>query len=146
MKKNRGYPGALTRKGFTLVELLVAVAILGILLAIAIPVYNGITDNSNMKAFEANHSIIVSAINMYISAHNGEFPRKITDLTDNNYLINDSGKEIKLDGSPDGYSDNPKGAKYNLVCDENGKGFKLTSKFKEEELVYQRGTVNTPTP
>lgn len=132
------------RRAFTLIEMLVAVVILGILTAIAIPIFNGITDNANIKAFESNHAIIVSAINMYISAHNGEYPRTVADLTDNNYLINDSGADIKLDGATaDGYTNNPGGAKYKLEFSTTaGKGFKLTSTYKDQTKTYTRGTMS----
>jgi prepilin-type N-terminal cleavage/methylation domain-containing protein len=51
-------------KGFTLVELMVVV-IIGILVAIAIPVYNASTARAEAGACEANRRMIESAIEQY---------------------------------------------------------------------------------
>lgn len=39
-------------KGFTLVELIVAIALLGIIVAIAVPTYNHVTESTKQKAFD----------------------------------------------------------------------------------------------
>jgi type IV pilus assembly protein PilA len=50
------------KKGFTLVELMVVVVIIGILVAVAVPVYNSVTNSANKKAVEANLRTIDGAI------------------------------------------------------------------------------------
>ncbi len=61
-------------KGFTLVELMVVVVIIGILVAIAIPIYNTVTRNAQRKAVEANLRTIDSAI-MQARADGNEEPK-----------------------------------------------------------------------
>ncbi len=67
-------------KGFTLAELMVVVVIIGILTAIAVPVYNSVTDKANVSATEANLRTIDGAIMMYQADNDGTLPTSNVDL------------------------------------------------------------------
>ena len=60
-------------KGFTLVELMVVVVIIGILVAIAIPIYATITTRAEQGSVEANLRILDGAVMMYY-AEETEYP------------------------------------------------------------------------
>ena len=53
------------KKGFTLTELMIVVLILGILVLIAVPIYNNATAKAEKSACQANRRTIESAIVQY---------------------------------------------------------------------------------
>ena len=59
------------KKGFTLVELLVVVAIIAILMLIAIPRFMNSTTGAKIKTFEGNFRTVVSAITQYTANNAG---------------------------------------------------------------------------
>ncbi len=65
-------------KGFTLIELLVVLVIIGILVAVAVPIYGNVTNNAERTAVEANLRTIDGAIMMYY-ADRGQQPASFSE-------------------------------------------------------------------
>src|SRR5262249_47735936 len=68
------------QRGFTLIELMIVVAIIGILTAIAFPLYANLQARARVAKAQADARTLASAVVVY-SAHMGQFPTGLTDLT-----------------------------------------------------------------
>ena len=68
------------QRGFTLIELMIVVAIIGILTAIAFPLYAGIQARARVAKAQADARTLASAVVVY-SAHTGVMPGALVDLT-----------------------------------------------------------------
>ena len=83
----------INKKGFSLVELMIVVVIMGILIAVAIPLYGAITENAEKKTCKANQDTIRSMFAKYCVAENGKTATS---------LLGSDGKYSSKDGSTDG--------------------------------------------
>ncbi len=59
-----------TKKGFTLVELMIVVVIMAILVAVAVPIYSAVTKNARAKTCASNRREILSQFTNYCMGNN----------------------------------------------------------------------------
>ena len=94
-------------KGFTIMELMIVIVIIGILIAIAVPAYNNFTARAREAACRSNMRTLESADGMYFAetgshATTAAYTTELDDYLDNvaDILCPDSGDyEFDVDGN-----------------------------------------------
>lgn len=103
------------RKGFMLLELIIVVAIIGILAAVAIPNLVGMTDEAKVAKIQSDLSTIGTAMEVYHVKKGGAYP------TDLSTLAGDNGYLKKVPEPPTGAGDyTVTGNKGEVTCTFNG--------------------------
>ena len=108
------------RKGFTLIELVIVVAIIGILALMIVPQFNTVTKDAKLKTFQGNAKTVISAIAMYQAANKGDYPANGPALD----------QYLNVKDGWDGLQDNPSGATYTITG--SGDTFKFTAEWPDD--------------
>ena len=86
-------------KGFTLVEILIVVVILGILAAIVVPQFTNAANDARQGNVETQGSTLQNQLELYAAQNSGTYPTVVQLNTDPAVVTGSAGWGVMLDGS-----------------------------------------------
>ena len=101
-------------EGFTLVELLAVIVILGIIVAIAIPAIGGVINRAETDATNAENALIQDAGRLYFTQNQTADTVQVSKLIEDNYL------DIRGSNELGGSSLSPTDSRYVVIDREDG--------------------------
>jgi type IV pilus assembly protein PilA len=114
-------------EGFTLIELIVVIAILGFLLAIAIPRYNTSRTRAAVNASAANLKNLANAVELYATENNlSSYPSGSLDSMVSAYM-------------PSGVPESPGGGAYQYTASADGSGYTIKDMATYPNIVRNAG-------
>ncbi len=72
------------RKNFTVIEIVIAIVVIGILVTIGIPLYNNTVENARARTCELNLKTILGAVEAQTLEHNS-FPATLSEINEKNF-------------------------------------------------------------